>query len=360
MRMRRNKVIGVAAAALAVTACGIAASNSGGIPGRIRLRCQRGTRLRPPRSPTRRCSPRSSVIDAAGRGSRGAAARHPGHRPGDARPDQASSPVTGRGSCRGAAAAGGPVTGHWPAGPCQGQAGRRAARRAAGPGQVSARAVPVAARAAGTRPWRVPRPGRPPARFTASAGRVARSGWRAERGFARQAAPSAGPQRVAAPCAGWFRRRRAPRPAAAPAAFAISTSPRSGVEGRCGDLRQRLVRQLGSRRRNSPRRASSLARVSPPAGPGKTTSPDAGERLGVFGQLLGLIEAAPARRAASARRSRRRLSATSAFAYRVEGCRYPGAAGSARPHLGSPAISSVRAGRYRASCHESSFAPAAA
>ena len=33
MRMRRNKVIGVAAAALAVTACGIAVSNSGGIPG---------------------------------------------------------------------------------------------------------------------------------------------------------------------------------------------------------------------------------------------------------------------------------------------------------------------------------------
>jgi hypothetical protein len=33
MRMRRNKVIGVAAAALVVTACGIVTSNSGGIPG---------------------------------------------------------------------------------------------------------------------------------------------------------------------------------------------------------------------------------------------------------------------------------------------------------------------------------------
>ena len=33
MRTRRNKVIGVAAAALAVTACGIATSSSGGIPG---------------------------------------------------------------------------------------------------------------------------------------------------------------------------------------------------------------------------------------------------------------------------------------------------------------------------------------
>jgi hypothetical protein len=33
MRTRRNKVIGVAAAALAVTACVIVTSNSGGIPG---------------------------------------------------------------------------------------------------------------------------------------------------------------------------------------------------------------------------------------------------------------------------------------------------------------------------------------
>ena len=33
MRTRRNIVLGVAAAALAVTACGIAASNSGGTPG---------------------------------------------------------------------------------------------------------------------------------------------------------------------------------------------------------------------------------------------------------------------------------------------------------------------------------------
>jgi hypothetical protein len=58
------------------------------------------------------------------------------------RPGQAAHQMDWRGSRRGAAAAGGPVTGHRPAGPCQGQAGRRAARRAPGPGQVSARAAP--------------------------------------------------------------------------------------------------------------------------------------------------------------------------------------------------------------------------
>ena len=140
MRTRRNIVAGAAAAALALTACGIAAAvPAGRRPGL--LRCRRGTPRTASGSLSRGTSPRSSGT-SCGRA----------------------------GSCRGAAAAGGPVTGHRPAGPGQGQAGRRAARRAAGPGQVSARAVPVAARAAGTRSWRVPGPGgRGKPRLTASA-----------------------------------------------------------------------------------------------------------------------------------------------------------------------------------------------
>ena len=144
MRTRRNVVTGIAAAALALTAGGIAVGSSGGTPTGM-LRRQPGRPRPAPGSPSRGTSPRSS----------GTSRGRPGIPPWR----------SGRGRTRQEART---------SGPCQGRAGCRAARRAAVPGQVSARAVPVAARAAGTRPGRVPGPGRPPARFTASAWRGAR------------------------------------------------------------------------------------------------------------------------------------------------------------------------------------------
>ena len=190
MRTRRNLVTGIAAAALALTACGMAAGCSGGTP--------------------------------AGH----AAAASAGHAPaGTWVTGQGTSPRSSSTSCG--------------AGTPPGRSGRRRARQRLrisgfwprssgmwcctpgsrpGAGKTPARCRSRHGRQGGPAGGRVPGAGRPTAipidGF--SAGDVGPRGWRAGRGPARLVASSAGPQTVAAPCAGWSRRRRAPRPAAAP------------------------------------------------------------------------------------------------------------------------------------------------
>lgn len=75
------------------------------------------------------------------------------------------------------------------------------------------------------------------------------------------AAPSAGPGRTAAPRAGWFRPRRAPRPAGATSAFATRNSAHSGASRAAGiSVTASPASQAAAR--NWPRWAASLARVA--------------------------------------------------------------------------------------------------